>query len=1453
MVAVLLTSAGFGAPNAYAADPDPRDKLSAAAEQRLTQNKTADFWVRMIDKADLSKGSQVADWNQRGKAVHDALRSHATASQAKVVAQLKAANADYTPYWITNAVLVRGGTLGLANTLAANTEVKEIVETSVLELIKPVDQKPSSSSTGPNAVEWGISAINADDVWGSGVTGEGIVVASIDSGVDVTHPALRSKYRGLLPDGTLDNNYNFFDSSGDCNAAGDPCDTDGHGTHTMGTMLGSDGANQIGVAPGAKWIEANGCSTCADADLIESGQWMLAPTRLDGTGADPSKRPNVINNSWGSRNPSTAPFMEDIQNAWAASGIWGQWSNGNSGPACTTSGSPGSRLINYSAGAFDVNGNVASFSARGPGQDGMTKPNISAPGVNVRSSVPGGGYATANGTSMASPHVAGAVALVWSAAPSLVGDIAGTKALLDETAVDTSDLTCGGTAADNNVWGQGKLDAQRLVAGAPVGDAGHLAGTVTSGGSPVAGASVQVSGPTSRTVTTGSDGTYDITVSAGAYAIRVSAFGYVTADRTATVAAGSTATVDVELTAAPRHTVSGTVTLQGGAPVAGASVTVSSAIPAVTTAADGAFSIAEVPEGTYTLAVNAGGCTAPYSAELVVDGDESVPVALTARADGYGYTCAVGGAGYVQGTTKTTLGGDDAALALDLPWAFSYYGQSYSKAYVSTNGHVNFLASVTAYANTAIPNPAAPNAAIYPFWDDLNVDASAGVYTGTTTVGGVEAFVIEWRNVRSYSDANARTNFSVALLRSGGVLLGYGAQTDAKPVLTGTSATVGIENANGSVAWQYAFNTAGSVAPQTSIRFTPPPSGVLSGTVTDANDHQPVSGATVTITPSTGSPTTLTTAADGTFSKVLFLGSYEVKASATNYVTETTTITFDSDGDTATFSPALKTGIAEVSGATSYDWGVLGMGDTRRESFTVKNTGSAPLAFSIGEGGRKTSSVAERPAALSGASVKAATASDRGATSAKGLYSATQRAAQKGLAAAPSADGDVLASWDTGLSVAWGVGYDSSVWISDPEAQTNTKFSTAGVAQATYPGRWGGSWNGDMAYDSTTGKVCQVNVGGDNAIVCVDPATGAESSRISGTPWTGTSQRGLAYNAADDVFYIGGWNEGVIYTVAGTTHATPGATLATCEPAEPGIAGLAYNNTSDTIWMVPSAETTVFYQLSPADCSTLKTVAYPTDDDFPGSGLESDDQGNLWTANQLDGKAYLVDVGDPENTDLPWLSVAPTSTTIAVGETRTFTVDVDASLAEPGVWSGALTLNTGAGRTRAVNVPFRVVISAYQVGVNNAGGAVAGKDLFRWQADKAYAAGGWGYLGTDTKVESTKKAIAGTQDQTLFQTRRSGAVTYRFDAAPAGTYQLELGFAEFTATKPGSHVFDVKVNGAYKIVAKDIAAEVGSFTADVDTLVIEHAGGPLTVELVPRKGLGSPVVNTLKVQERGDL
>src|SRR5690606_23274644 len=153
-----------------------------------------------------------------------------------------------------------------------------------------------------DAVEWGIANINADDVWTEfGVTGEELVIANIDTGVDYTHPALVNQYRGNNGDGTFDHNYNWFDAAGA--GSDEPVDFEGHGTHTMGTMVGSDGGdNQIGVAPGARWIAANGCCPTDEA-LITSGEWMLAPTDLNGENPLPSMRPHIINNSWGSGAP----------------------------------------------------------------------------------------------------------------------------------------------------------------------------------------------------------------------------------------------------------------------------------------------------------------------------------------------------------------------------------------------------------------------------------------------------------------------------------------------------------------------------------------------------------------------------------------------------------------------------------------------------------------------------------------------------------------------------------------------------------------------------------------------------------------------------------------------------------------------------------------------------------------------------------------------------------------------------------------------------------------------------------------------------------------------------------------------------------------------------------------------------------------------------------------------
>jgi len=350
------------------------------------------------------------------------------------------------------------GDRAVVDALAARPEVARIEPNHTYEL---------HQSAGPQAVidaiEWGVADIGADHVWNVfGVFGGRITVASIDTGVEFTHPALVRQYRGNLGGGVFDHNHNWFDPAGICPAPA-PCDNNSHGTHVTGTMVGDDGAgNQIGVAPRARWIAAKGCEfgSCSLASLLASGQWMLAPTDLAGANPKPALAPHVVNNSWGGSGGDL--FYQGIINAWVAAGIFPVFSAGNSGPGCGSTGSPGDNIPAYAAGAYNIAHAIAPFSSRGPSAvDGVTvKPNVSAPGVNVRSSVPGGGYASFSGTSMAAPHVSGTVALIWSANPAkTLGQVALTRKIIDATATDVNDLTCGGVPANNNVWGQGRLDA----------------------------------------------------------------------------------------------------------------------------------------------------------------------------------------------------------------------------------------------------------------------------------------------------------------------------------------------------------------------------------------------------------------------------------------------------------------------------------------------------------------------------------------------------------------------------------------------------------------------------------------------------------------------------------------------------------------------------------------------------------------------------------------------------------------------------------------------------------------------------------------------------------------------------------------------------------------------------------------------------------------------------------
>ena len=460
--AALAASSSIGPAGAAAR---PVDKVDAKVTQQIAAKGETTFWIELRQEANLSGAAGIQGHTERGE-----IRSRPAADSRESEPGRTTRPADDARRAIP-AVLHRQrnpGHSGRRRLVERSSGAARSREDPALRVVP--DPRPDSGQDRVEDQRCRMECRRRQRAAGLGPVrrsrrGDRRRAASTQ-GAEYTHSALVRQYRGNLGGGNFDHNYNWWDPSNVC-PTGAPCDNNDHGTHTMGTMVGDDGdpgPNQVGVAPHARWITAKGCETnnCSDFALLSSAQWILAPTDLDGNNPRPDLAPDIVNNSWGG-GPNN-PWFHQATSAWVAAGIFPAFSNGNAGPGCGTAGSPGDYDNTYAAGAFDINHSIAGFSSRGPSAfDGGTKPNISAPGVNVRSSVPGNTYAAFNGTSMASPHVAATVALMWSAAPALRGDIAGTEAILNQTAIDTSDLQCGGTAGNNNVWGEGRLDALAAV------------------------------------------------------------------------------------------------------------------------------------------------------------------------------------------------------------------------------------------------------------------------------------------------------------------------------------------------------------------------------------------------------------------------------------------------------------------------------------------------------------------------------------------------------------------------------------------------------------------------------------------------------------------------------------------------------------------------------------------------------------------------------------------------------------------------------------------------------------------------------------------------------------------------------------------------------------------------------------------------------------------------------
>lgn len=807
------------------------------AQTRIAGAPT-EFLVFLADRPDLAAAYAINDWATRGRYVVDTLRAHAERSQASLRADLEARGLTFTPLWAVNAVLVRGDGATVAD-LAARPDVALLRANRVAAALPPLAQETTDLSAtlqqlnacaaDADGVCWHLRAVGADRVWNDfGVRGTGITVGSIDSGVQFSHPALRDQYRGTVVPGTYNHNYNWYDAVGREAA---PIDSGYHGTHTMGTIVGRGGsaaAPAVGVAPDVHWITARACESvrCDEAALILAAQWMLAPTDLTGQNPRPDLRPHIVNNSW-SAGQGNYNWYAGYVAAWRAAGMFPVFAAGNSGntAGCSTIQSPADYANVVGVGSAERNGALSSFSSIGPTVDGRAKPDLIAPGSGVLSTVPDlyNNYLSLRGTSMATPHVAGAVALLWSANPALIGNYDATylaltatarPAELDERFFGPEYAACPPATYPNSLVGYGRLDTYGAVARVLV-DVPWLA----------------VSNPQLTALAPATSGAVTVQVDMrrvpgpGIYTARVLVHS---ADLTQPPL---TVPITITVPADPSHAeVRGTITRSSdGLPLQGEVHVSDGAI--VRSDADGTFTLTLPPAALpYTLTARALEY-APSSIELAVDpGDRltrdfalvrDVPrlaldgappsatlafaqreqVELTVTNAGtrpLNYTLSLPADRYgvwrsdsADGPTARwitppadartlELSDDGASEALAIGFGFPFFNSVYEELWVSANGFISFSALTPGearFVEVCLPLIETAGAALVPLRIDL--DPSQGGRVSYAPVA--EGFLISWEAVPLFSKPEQRVSFQALLQPDGRIQLNYAQVGDLLP------------------------------------------------------------------------------------------------------------------------------------------------------------------------------------------------------------------------------------------------------------------------------------------------------------------------------------------------------------------------------------------------------------------------------------------------------------------------------------------------------------------------------------------------------------------------------------------------------------------------------------------------------------------------------------------------
>ncbi|WP_082805130.1 S8 family serine peptidase [Neobacillus novalis] len=608
----------------YVNDPQTASKVKISKHllDSFKKDEKVTFLIKFKEKADtanaIKRTTAIAKQEKLTANKEKFIQRSAVVSELKATAQVEQQNVlkylkqearkgnveSFKGYFIVNGMAVTA-TKEVAERIATFSEVEKLLPNETRQLFASTTKEESPNLNLAN-VEWNVERVGAPALWEKGIDGSGVVVASIDTGVQWDHPAIKEKYRGYnAATGEVDHDFNWFDATAGRSI---PYDDFGHGTHVTGTMVGSepDGSNKVGVAPGSKWIAVKAFSETSgsDANLLAAAEWILAPTDSKGnTRVDMA--PDIVNNSWGG-GPGLDEWYRDVVREWRNAGIFPTFAAGNT--SMTNNGGPGSvaNPANYpesfAVGATDSNDIVGDFSLRGPSPYGEIKPDISAPGANIRSSIPRSDYDGGwNGSSMAAPAVSAIVALLYEVDASLSVDEI--EKILLETATPLKDKDY--PESPNNGYGYGLVNAYNAVSSIREGLGtleGKVVQTLEESDLPIRG---KVSALESRQyVNTNPDnGSYKFLHAVGKYTVQAEAYGYQSKQQSVIFEKDKAIHADFTLNEIPKGTVSGVITDKiSGEAVEGVTLLLmeDANIAPVATNKDGQYKITGY-EGTYTL------------------------------------------------------------------------------------------------------------------------------------------------------------------------------------------------------------------------------------------------------------------------------------------------------------------------------------------------------------------------------------------------------------------------------------------------------------------------------------------------------------------------------------------------------------------------------------------------------------------------------------------------------------------------------------------------------------------------------------------------------------------------------------------------------------------------------------------------------------------------------------